>query len=510
LTGIRAWVAVRMLVWTMIFVFPRYAVDLVAAGLTRLDYAHGLVKGLLIVWHSLLLKQERALLAVALTIVAAALVPRVGPWRIAFGTAVVAVGVAGAPQAPVVVALLAAFLLPHLAPARSWEPYHRLAWIPGTELVAPGLVFDAIGLPRLARAASIGGAALATAGWLAAECWLALPKYEAILFAPWPDSRVDPRVRTIERAPPGVKCDYHDIDVLVDRAVVVAEGSLRLLNLSRDGTLTAWPLTEPWGRFVGLAMDSETDALSGITWYLSGPQTITGVRWADGWTKVAETPRMPLELHHTYMQWLRDREQLFVFTIGTHNIQDASLMIEVDTPDLRSPRVRQLRMPDGGRPPTTRDVTWVPPLDAFVLAPDFGDQLLLAHPGKATVEPWLSAPTLNGRISWVSGLDRLLLPMPDQPELWIIDPKTASVERRFPTQPGVRTAAVDVARGLVLTASVITGQVLVQDLDDAHIVDRFGTVMPMVRNLELVPDRGIALLSTWTALYCIPYAGSCE
>jgi hypothetical protein len=64
--------------------------------------------------------------------------------------------------------------------------------------------------------------------------------YEATVFAPWPDDRVDSRVTTIARADPGVKCDFHDIDIVGDRAVVLAESSLRLLNVPLRAT--AWPV----------------------------------------------------------------------------------------------------------------------------------------------------------------------------------------------------------------------------------------------------------------------------
>ena len=57
----------------------------------------------------------------------------------------------------------------------------------------------------------------------------------------------------------------------------------------------------------------------------------------------------------------------------------------------------------------------------------------------------------------------------------------------------------------MLTASVITGQVWVQDLQSGEVLDRFGTFMPLVREIEIDPQSSRAFLSTWTALYAFPY-----
>ena len=77
----------------------------------------------------------------------------------------------------------------------------------------------------------------------------------------------------------------------------------------------------------------------------------------------------------------------------------------------------------------------------------------------------------------------------------------------IPTQPGVRALAIDLERKIIVNASVITGQILVQDLYTGEILDRLGTVMPMVREIALEPNSGQAVLTTWAAIYQFPYTG---
>lgn len=491
---------------------PSVVGGVAAERLTHLADAHADVKMAVVAWQSVLLRADRlAAFLLILAAFAAVLVDLRG-WRWSVGAGVGAVAAVALldPLAQWTVPVAFAWLAVNVAPAetlrrwgRRWRP---LAWIPGTELGFGSVVAVVLGAgPRTLRLAAAASAVGVGGCWIVADTISAFWEREKAVFAPWPDERVDPRVTTVARAPEGTKCEFHDIDVVGDRAIVVAETSLQLLSVPRSGSPSAWPLPPWWGRMEGLVMDSETDPATGVSWYLSGPSTVTGVAWRNGWEKVSESPTLPAYLHHTYAHWLGDRNLLVLFSIGTKNTIEPPLMVELDTPGLQSPTVRQLRLADGGTPPTFRDLVWVPSLDRFVLAPDFGDRLYLAAPGSSVVAPWMEIPALNGRMLWVAGLNRLFVAMPNRTELWVIDPQTATVERTIPTQLGVRAVAVDVQRGLFLTASVLTGRVLVQRLADGSVQDSFGTLMPMVRNLALFPDSGEALLSTWTALYRIPY-----
>jgi hypothetical protein len=513
--ALRAWVLLRLpLPILLVALAPSAVGGVVGEWLTRLDYAHGTVKYLLVEWQSMLVREDRLLALFAVAAVGAAVLVGLTQRAWAAGIVVLCITTLAILRpltwwaVPLAFAALALNTLPVATLQRLGTRWRAFAWIPGTEIFFPGPVAAAIGAgPRTLRLAAALGAVTLTGLWVWLDTSASFWDYERIVFAPWPDDRVDSRVTTIARAPEGVKCDFHDIDVVGDRAVVVAESSLRLLSFPRAGGEPAsWPLTPWWGPMEGLAMDSETDPTGSETWFLSGPHDVTSVTWnGAAWGNARRSAQFQAYIHHAYLHYLPEQQELVLFTIGTHNAQEDTLMVEVDTPGMRNPRVRHLRLPGGGRPPTIRDIAWVPPLGKFVLSPDFGDRLYLVAPGEDTLTPWIETPTLNGRVKWVGGLDRLFVPLPNRPELWIVDPVRGTVERRMSTQPGVRTLDVDVARGLVLTASVLTGRVMVQRLEDGAVVDRFGTLMPMVRNLALFPEKGVALLSTWTALYRIPY-----
>ena len=483
----------------------------VGERLTRLAYAHGTVKMALLGWQSMMLREWQLLAFVAVSVVGGAGVALLRGAPRALGVAIVGVAMLGllrpltAWTIPVALLWLAVATMP--AAARPWR---LAAWIPGVELLFPVPVGVALGASRVTMA-GLGAFAGLTVGatWVVADTYASFWAYEKRVFAPWPDSLVDPRVTTLMRAPAGTKSDFHDVDIVGDRVVVVLESSAKLLNVPRAGAVAEVGLPPQWGELFGLVMDSETDPATGLTYHLAGPHTFVAHRWdGGGWTQVAQSAPLADHLHHMYVHLLVDRPErtLVAFSVGTKNPHEDNLMIELDTPSLQAPRVHRLRLADGSGVPTIRDFAWVPPLGRFVLAPDFGDRLYLATPGSDLVEPWMEMPTLNGRISWVPELGRLVVPVPNRPELWFVDPARGVIDRRLPTQPGVRTVGVDVRRGLFVTASVLTGRVLVQRLDDGRVVDRFGTLMPMSRNIVLDLDRGEAVLSTWTALYRIPYA----
>ena len=140
-----------------------------------------------------------------------------------------------------------------------------------------------------------------------------------------------------------------------------------------------------------------------------------------------------------------------------------------------------------------------------MIAPNWGDRLYLLDPDTGRMSPWVAVPTMNGKMTWSGETGRLYLAQPNRMSVAVIDPAAGVIERTIPTQPGVRPVAIDAGRGLLLTASVITGQVWVQDLQSGEVLDRFGTFMPLVREIELDPISSRAFLSTWTALYSFPY-----
>jgi hypothetical protein len=88
----------------------------------------------------------------------------------------------------------------------------------------------------------------------------------------------------------------------------------------------------------------------------------------------------------------------------------------------------------------------------------------------------------------------------------LVELPSGAVTGAFSVDRGVRTVAVDADRGLLLSASVLTGRVRVDRLEDNVMVDHFDGLMPMVRELALDTAAGQAYLTTWGAVYRLPYA----
>ena len=154
-----------------------------------------------------------------------------------------------------------------------------------------------------------------------------------------------------------------------------------------------------------------------------------------------------------------------------------------------------------------REFTFIPEQNSVILAPDFGTHLFKFNLKTGDVNPLIETPTLDGKMRWVPELNRLFVALPNRLSIWVIDIENGTVDWTIPTQPGVRALAIDLERKIIVNASVITGQILVQDLYTGEILDRLGTVMPMVREIALEPNSGQAVLTTWAAIYQFPYTG---
>lgn len=487
----RTWVIVQLLLpVVLLVVLPR---DLIAHLLWQSDNPHSLVKLIVITWQSLLRRHEQVIAMVGLAAIGAAVVPRLGRWW--WGGALVLLGA--------LLTLLPSLAWPWVLPLvvlnlSPWVLPGKLAWVPGIGVPAPVPL-----LRRLAWPTWIGllGIPAGVGLWLVMDTLADFKHYQDELFTPWPAALEDPRVEVVERAVPPTKGDYHDIDIVGDRTLVVAEWTNRLT--SYPGAVT-WKLSKLWGPPLGEAMDSETDPRTGLTYYQGGLDHIASARWmGDHWEPGPRSQPFGVLLPITYMKRMGTR--LAVLTINAYSANDHPILVTADLPDLGNLRRHEVRTADGTRLPTARDVEWLPTINRLVVAPDMGRRLYLVNPDDGLAEPWVEVPAMDGRPLWSAGLGRLIMPLPTRMELWLIDPKTGDI-RKLPTQPGVRTADIDVGRKLVFTASVITGQVLVQDLESGAVVDRYGTLMPMVRNIAVNADKGETWLSTWTTLYRIPYA----
>lgn len=489
---LRAWVVARLALGVgALLAVPG---DLLAQAVWRAENPHGYAKLLVLSGQSLILRQERVAVVLVLAAVGALVLPRLGGARWAAAAVTLLAGLLAALGSLAWPWPLALLLL-NLAP---WTLPRALAWVPGTELLAPVPLARRLGAWPRAVALLVAPAVVGV--WLVQDTFAGFARYEAELYQPWPRELEDPRLEVVERATPPTKCDYHDVDLVGDRVVVVAEWTNRLLNFPGGATHR---LAKLWGPPLGVAMDSETDPATGVTWYQGGYDHIASARWTgDRWLPGARSAPFGRIIPITYVKRYRDR--LAVFSVNAASPTDHPWLVTYDLPAMQSPRLFQVRRRDGSLLPTARDVEWIPPLNRFVLAPDMGERLYLVNPDDGIAEPWIEVPAMNGRPSWSPELGRLIVPQPTRFAIWFVDPATGAVES-LPTQLGVRTADVDVERNLLVTASVATGQVLIQRLDTGWPVDRIGTVMPMVRHVELATGRGEAWLTTWTTLYRFRY-----
>lgn len=415
----------------------------------------------------------------------------------------------GAWQSPVLVLVLVSLASqPELAAGRPW-----LGALPGLALIWPGGA--AVGLsrepgPRITRAAvglGLVWALLLSAGL---DPWLAPRAFSPGAEDPgsWPQSGLDPRVQRVLVAAPGLICEFHDIDLVDQGALVVAEGSGRLIALGADGQeRSTVALPTHFGFNQGVPMDSETDPETGLTWALLGADQVATWTLQDGRLQ-RDGNAQPLALleDHSYLVLMPEIDRLAAVHVNVSRDRRPPVLHLFD----RHRQLRPLAIPlvtERGAPmPTPRDITWVPPLRKLIVAPDFGDALWVVDPLTGRARPWKPLSTLNGRIQWEDALGQLIVPMPQSRELWLVDVQSTKVARRIPVQLGVRAAAVDVERDLLLTASVISGAVQVRRLSTGELLDEFDGMMPMVRELVLDTDAGVAWLTTWLDVYRFPYA----
>lgn len=346
------------------------------------------------------------------------------------------------------------------------------------------------------------------------QAWLTIDMH-ARRVTDWDPARGLPWAWRIDVAPEGVHCEFHDVDVVDGGpagpvAIVVAEGDRRLAAYRIDPVEQAGrlPLPEEWFPYGGVVLDSETDPVTGLTFFVDGPERLSWARLdADGrWQRVGQSQPVRPPMHHMRSILLPEQRRLLLVTVNVEFAPPDPVLGIVDLDHPQQVLRRPLRTADGSKLPNFREVAWVPPLQRLVLAPDFGDALWLADPETGLAEPWLSVPTLSGKVLWNDDLQRLFLTLPDRFSVWVVDPVAGRVERRIPTQPGARALAIDADRGLLLTGSVLTGHVLVQRLSDGMPTRAIGTVMPMMRELALIPGRPEAMLTTWGGLYRVRYA----
>lgn len=469
--------------------------------LTHAPGAHSAVKGMILTWQAGLARGPSLGWQVPLWMgIAVATAGR--PFWAGILTLALGLGVSDSPWSALGVSLLLALQAAKSAPS-------VVAWIPGMELLFPRLVVRSVWGPQgrwkegLLSTVGVLPVALLYLGMEA----VAAPEAAMERLARWPDSRVDPRASVMDRVAPPAVFDFQDIDRVGEHVVVIGESPPRLIAYPLDGGPSAtFPLRPFWENNTGMAVEVASDPATGRSWFLAGPHTVGGARYANGaWTSLGESQPLAPVLLHGAMFWFPESQQVGMITLNVAATHDYPGLIRMDG-NLGPASIQNFRTAEHQPLPVTRDAVWIPPLQRFVLAPDFGNFLYLVDPHTGIGVKWMELSTLNGRMVWDDTLGRLFVARPERAEIAVVNPQTATIEKSLATEGGVRAIAVDATRGLVLTASVMTGGVEVLRLSDGARVDRLSGFMPMVRNLQVLPERGEAILSTWSVLYRFPYA----
>lgn len=102
----------------------------------------------------------------------------------------------------------------------------------------------------------------------------------------------------------------------------------------------------------------------------------------------------------------------------------------------------------------------------------------------------------------------LLLASPLKSRVLRFDAQTLAPRGEIRSGFGVRVIAIDAARGWMLTGSLVTGELLVQELASAKVLRRI-YLGPWLRTIVIDAERATAYVSANGALYRVPY-GSAE
>ncbi len=469
-------------------------------------------------WHNVLSRLDRLPWFAAGALCAGAVLPWLRPRWWVVGAVLAALPMLllapyGTAALWITTALLLVLLAPLSAVERLGAATRWIAAVPGSWLVAPLATLHGAGWPPRrpwGRVVGALGAVVLGACGLGLDIGLDSGVYDRRLdpIDKFPARLLDDRIEIVALAGPDLHCEYHDIDLVDGHAIVLTELTGLLMAFPPDGSdPVVHQLPKHWGPKLGTTLDSETDPSRGLTWLLEGPDHVAAYRLLeDRWERQALSRPLPRPMDHTYTALLPDEDLLLLYHINSKSDPTRSFLELLDLPAMQQPRLFE-PVDAGGEPlPSPRDIAWIPPLKRVAVSPDFGTALYLVNPFTGGGERWIEVPTLNGKLTWVPEIGRLLVPLPQARELWVVEPVSGAVESRVPVQLGVRTAALDARRGLLVTASVFTGQIQVRRWPDGQVISTMGRVMPMVREVVLDADRGVGWLTTWEALYRFPYA----
>jgi hypothetical protein len=108
------------------------------------------------------------------------------------------------------------------------------------------------------------------------------------------------------------------------------------------------------------------------------------------------------------------------------------------------------------------------------------------------------------RMAWDSKRRELLVTSPAEDLIYRFDPNTLKLKGTFAGIFGVRAIAVDEKNDVILLGSLASGKLALMGLSD-HKIKRSWYLGPWLRSIVIVPGRGIAYVSSQTALYEVRY-----
>lgn len=505
-------------IWTLLWLvtpvislvlFPNVMGDILANALLLLPYPHGTMKWILEGSQGLILHQRPLLYLLFMTMVLSLVVPFLKRhWWVGIGI-FFGLGLF-APHYSILGQVFCLCLLTLLwAPTNYLEGYSLrvkkiLVWVPILALLFPKQIFESLGQknhPRITRfiLTVMSMVVVLFCFWVDR-----VSHYDAVRkdLESWPTEMLDERIQQLAISPPGVRADWHGLRIIGDTAIVSCERNPRVSAMSLvDGEIRDFKLKPRWGADFAGPLEAEVNPLTGHVWTVDGGDTLLELKWNEGeWTELRRQA-LPVSLSFSYITKRQDELLLTTVQASQHGPRR---VLKVPLPELTP--IRNIRLHNGSIPaPMPREALWVPTINRLVIAPDFGTQLFEVDLSTGQTSPWLDVPTLNGKMIWDSRSERIVLAVPNRFEIWVIDPKGPTIERRLPSQLGVRALAMDTERGLIVSASVLTGQIWVQDILTGRVHLKLGTVYPMVRELALSESLGVGVLTTWNAVYRFDY-----
>ena len=485
--------------------FPNAIAGILTDLLMRLPYPHGTVKWALESSQGLLLHLNQVCLflgVIGTVSTVIALIPKVRLYGLAM-------------------MLLASFWVPHygklsilvfglflyllwLPKNRLFKSHLNLLWCPGVVLLVPALLLKmdvGFNFKNVVSVFRVFSSMILAGVWVWGDRLTHYPEVRTDV-SQWPIHLLDDNITELAKSPVDVRADWHGVRVLGDSAIVSCERNPRLTAFSLvDGSVSEYPLSARWGKDNAGPLEAEVDTENSLVWTVDGGNTLQELFWNGVDWVPKRSQELPVPLSFSYID--RTEDSLLLMTVQAANYGPRRLL-RVPLPELNP--VRNLRLQGSEhKVPMPREFLWIPSIEKIIYAPNFGDHLFKVDVLTGFTEPWLQVPTLNGKMLWDSDKQRIIMALPNRFEYWIIDPSGPTIEKKIPTQPGVRAIALDSSRRLLIGASVLTGQVWVQNVDTGEVYQSMGRIYPMVRELAVSENRGVAVLTTWAAVYQIDY-----